>query len=515
MTRRAWWCFAAAVCVALAFRLAALDVRPMHHDEANQAIRFGQLLERGDYRYSGVEHHGPTLYYLTLPVAWLRGQATLASLDEWTLRAVPAVFGAATLLLLLPLRRSLGGVVVAIAALLLAVAPPLTYYSRYYIQESLLLFFSLGFLVAAGRYLSSPTAASAVWAGVCAGLAVATKETSAILLPAGLGAAVAARWWTAREERRQQPGSVGLPAASIGHVCLALGSGTVVAVLLFTSFFANPAGLLEVFRAPFVYAGRGVNPDAHRHPWFFYASLVQGGARWAGLGLLLIVVAGSAAAFARRAPAPRRFWGRTFLLYAAVCTAVFSALPYKTPWNLLPFYAPWLVLAAIGAADPFERSASARGRVAIAIGVIGIAAALGGEAWRVNFRYPADPRNPYAYVHTSPDVVRLADRVRVLASLHPAGASMLVAVVAAPSEQWPLPWYFRRMARVGYWTTAADAAPAVGEAGVVIASPANTASVHALVGDRYHADFYGLRPDVVMTVFVERSLWDRFLLTVQ
>jgi hypothetical protein len=46
----------------------------MHHDEANQAVRFGILLETGEYRYDRHDHHGPTLYYLTLPFAWARGQ---------------------------------------------------------------------------------------------------------------------------------------------------------------------------------------------------------------------------------------------------------------------------------------------------------------------------------------------------------------------------------------------------------------------------------------------------------
>ena len=58
---------AGAVVLGLAFRLAWLDLRPMHHDEANQAVRFGQLLETGEYRYDRNDHHGPTLYYLTLP----------------------------------------------------------------------------------------------------------------------------------------------------------------------------------------------------------------------------------------------------------------------------------------------------------------------------------------------------------------------------------------------------------------------------------------------------------------
>ena len=68
-----------ALAAGLGLRLARLDTRPMHHDEANQAVKFGALLERGDYRYDASDHHGPTLYDLTLPAAWLRGQHTLAA----------------------------------------------------------------------------------------------------------------------------------------------------------------------------------------------------------------------------------------------------------------------------------------------------------------------------------------------------------------------------------------------------------------------------------------------------
>ena len=146
----------AALALALAFRLARTDLRPMHHDEANQAVKFGELLETGDYRYDRHDHHGPTLYYLTLPVAWLRGQHTLASLDERTLRAVPAVFGAGLLLLFLPLVRGFGRPAIAAAALLAAVSPALTFYSRFYIQESILAFFTMACLVALGRYGERP-----------------------------------------------------------------------------------------------------------------------------------------------------------------------------------------------------------------------------------------------------------------------------------------------------------------------------------------------------------------------
>ncbi|MCK7478503.1 MAG: hypothetical protein M0C28_14785 [Candidatus Moduliflexus flocculans] len=49
MTKKAFaGLFLCALAGALAFRLVRLDLRPMHADEANQAVKFGGLLERGN-----------------------------------------------------------------------------------------------------------------------------------------------------------------------------------------------------------------------------------------------------------------------------------------------------------------------------------------------------------------------------------------------------------------------------------------------------------------------------------
>jgi uncharacterized protein (TIGR03663 family) len=520
-----FWCaMAVAIGVALAFRFAGLDARPMHHDEANQAIRFGQLLETGEYRYHADEHHGPTLYYLTLPVAWLRGQHTTASLDEWTVRAVPALFGVGTILLLIALARGIGRPAAAIAAGLLAVAPPLTYYSRFYIQESLLLFFTFGFLVTAGRYARSLQSRDALWAGAFAGFALATKETAVILLPAAMAGCLVARRWSGVAAGRQGAATRGGVAAglqaprSAGHIWAAAAVALAVAGLFYSSFFTNMGGLAEPFRAAGVYFSRGVNPQAHREPWYYYLRLLAGTPGGSGaaldLGLAVLVIAGIRAAF-RSETDGGAFWARCLLVHAATATLVYSALPYKTPWNVLPFYASWIVLGAIGAAEPFDRSRSRKTGIVLASAMIALCATLGLQSWRVNFRYPADPRNPYAYVHTSPDILRLARRVTALSALHQDREKMLVAVVAAPSEQWPLPWYLRRMARVGYWTSAAAAGEAIERAPVVIASSDNADAVQAAIGARSQSEYYGLRPHVLLSVFIERSLWDRFLESVK
>jgi hypothetical protein len=87
---------------------------------------------------------------------------------------------------------------------------------------------------------------------------------------------------------------------------------------------------------------------------------------------------------------------------------------------------------------------------------------------------------------------------------------MLVAVLAGPYEQWPLPWYLRRMKRVGYWTNASDAGP-LDRMPFIIVSADFAGSVEAVLGDRYVSEYYGLRPGVPLTAFIERGLWDRFL----
>ena len=63
------------IIIALILRLPLLSERPMHGDEAVNAIKYSQLLETGVFEYDPTEYHGPTLYYLTLPASWISGQA--------------------------------------------------------------------------------------------------------------------------------------------------------------------------------------------------------------------------------------------------------------------------------------------------------------------------------------------------------------------------------------------------------------------------------------------------------
>ena len=230
------------VICAAAFRLPGLGLRPMHHDEANQALKFGALLERGEYRYDRNDHHGPSLYYLSLPFTRALGAESLAELSERALRLVPACFGIGAILLLLLFVPLIGREEVLWSAVALAVSPVMVYFSRFYIQETLLLFFLVGFIGALWRYRRRPSWAWALAAGAFAGMMYATKETSVI----AFGSIAAGFLLTSLfkgEKEGDRP-----TAGKLINLLIGLAVAIAASFLLFTSFFQNPRGWLDSLR---------------------------------------------------------------------------------------------------------------------------------------------------------------------------------------------------------------------------------------------------------------------------
>ena len=90
-----------AVAGALALRLPNLASRPLHNDEAVNAVKVSELWQHGRYTYDPDEYHGPALHYATLPFLWLSGARNADELHDATLRFAPVAFGVGLILLLL------------------------------------------------------------------------------------------------------------------------------------------------------------------------------------------------------------------------------------------------------------------------------------------------------------------------------------------------------------------------------------------------------------------------------
>jgi uncharacterized protein (TIGR03663 family) len=458
---------AAVLAVALALRLFDLGSRPMHADEANQAVKVGQMLEGGGYRYDPLEHHGPTLYYFALIPARLRGQTTLASLSEATVRLTPALAGVAAVALLWLLLRRWGRGPAITAAVLLAVAPASVYYSRYFVQETLLVTFTLGALVAGLEWWRRGGAGWAAATGTCLGLMVATKETALFFAVAAL-IALALSWQS------------GIGRRITGRELAAgVGTAVVVAGMFFTSFGANPGGLRDALIAPVTMLGRATaGASGHEKPWWYYGSLFvwqrNGGYLWDQTLFVLPALAGLALA------ARSRGLPRFLAAYTAIVWLVLSATPYKTPWLVINLVPGLCALAALALAR-------CRGPIGWMLGSL-VLVALGWQTREAVFQRPADPRNPFAYVHSTPDV----KKIPALASAAPPGPVKVIS-----REYWPLPWYLRRRPDVGYWASP----PADCDGALVFADARLAAEVRTRMHGNYHEGFLGLRPGFVLVVF--------------
>src|SRR6266581_8017395 len=161
---------------ALALRFLNLDTRPLHNDEAVNAVKVSELWQQGRYAYDPDEYHGPTLHYATLPFLWLSGARNSDELADATLRLAPVVCGVGLILPLLLLADGLGRPAVAWAAILTAISPAMVFYSRYFIHEMLFLFFTALTLGAGWRYAQTRSARWALVAGAGLGLMLATQE---------------------------------------------------------------------------------------------------------------------------------------------------------------------------------------------------------------------------------------------------------------------------------------------------------------------------------------------------
>lgn len=560
---------------AAALRLAGLDHRPMHCDEANQAIKFGRLLEQGDYVYDPREHHGPSLNFLTLPIAWATSAKKLTEITETHLRLLPAVFGILLVVLVWPLRDPLGRPAAIGAAVLTAVSPAMVFYSRYYIHEMLLVGFTFGGMVALWRYtwdvrgaptvvrrsaeparaLSGsvslpserhlaprpdgraatrrswfPRACWLVFLGACVGMMHATKETCVIPLCAMAVAALATGGL----------GRNGLKRGLLAGLVVML-TAVSVSALFFSSFLDHPAGVIDSYKTYAYYLARASGEGTagpHEHPWHQYFRILfwwhRGtGPLWTEGWVGAMALAGLVAAVSGKALEPANLPLVRFLsIYTVLTTVVYCALPYKTPWCALGFFHGMLLLAGVGAAVLLR---AAPGCVLKAAVAVVLAAATGHLAWqahRASFVAYEDPSNPYVYAHTTSDVPLLARRVEEIAAVHPDGKAMHIQVVCPEGDYWPLPWYLRDFARVGWFDEVpgvrsegpVDAHPTGPAAPLIITQPAIKEAVLEYVyakqppGQRplrellrkHHGADWRLRPGVRLLVIARRDLLEAF-----
>lgn len=379
---------------ALALRAPQLANRPLHNDEAVNAVKVSALWQNGHYVYDPDEYHGPTLHYATLPFLWLSGAHTPGNLHDATLRVAPVVFGIGLLLLLPLMADGLGRPALFWAAIFTAVSPAMVFYSRYFIHEMLLVFFTALTLGASWRYAQSRSAPWALLAGAGLGLMAATKETFVLSLAAMGLAGIVTVWGTLPKSGRNQ---FLLSLWNGKHATLAFGAAFVVWMVLFSSFFTNAAGLFDSVRTYLPWIDRAGGHSPHIHPWNFYLERLAWfhpakSPVWSEALILGLAVIGAVVSLVGQKKSPLL---RFLALYTIILTAIYTVISYKTPWCLLGFFHGMIILAGVGASALVDAIRSRPLKIAAVAVLGGLTLQLSWQAWRANFVYPADPRNPY------------------------------------------------------------------------------------------------------------------------
>ena len=497
----------AIVLLGFAFRLPHLAQRPMHTDEAVQAVKTGELAATGHYIYDPNDFHGPTLPYLSLPSIWLHAGGDSVRATAVTYRIVPFIFGLGLILLMIAVEDGLGWRAVMVAAGFTAISPAMTYYSRYYIHETLLVFFSFLCIAAGWRYVVTKKTRWAVACGVSLGLMHATKETC-ILAFASFAAALVL---TVRIERHDGGGKAKLSELLKSKpILLAAGAGLAVSITLFSSFFTNLRGPVDSLLTYATYLARA-GGNEHTHPPHYYFKLLlynrQGSAPiWSEALIVILAIAGGIAAFSKRAEAdddPRLV--RFLAFYTLILAIVYSAIPYKTPWNMLSFFHGMILLAGVGTVSCIKWMPNMPTKVAAGILIAAASIQLTFQTCRTNDRFQIDRRNPYVYAHAGRDVVRLATRIEGISGNHPDGFKMFIRFVT--TDPWPMPWYLRAFEQVGYWSEVPDEI----DAPIIVFSPEHQEVIDQRKKNDYQQEIYGLRPTVHLMVYIRKDLWNEFI----
>ena len=337
-------------------------------------------------------------------------------------------------------------------------------------------------------------------------------------------------------------------AVKPAHLIAGLVAAAVVSALFHSSFLTNPSGILDSFRTYTTYFSRAGQNQLHIHRWYYYLKMLiysryGTGPIWSEALIVLLAVVGFIVAMRGKSrqkmikdkgllisekAGPNNhlsiinnhcnFHLLSFIaFYTLVMTAMYSIIPYKTPWCLLGFLHGMILLAGVGAVALIKLTPNILARVLIGILLVAGGAHLAWQAYLGSYKFYADTRNPYVYAHPTTDVFTITERVKELAEVHPDGCEMQIQVICPEGDYWPLPWYFRCFANVWLWSKIdknvmpapiiiASASVEPGLPGYFDLPPPGKKNLYIPLFDAY----IELRPGIELRGYVTKDLWDSF-----
>lgn len=491
----AWWWSAAAILVAATLlRVIFPTLKPLHHDEGVNGNFLVTLFRTGYYHYDPANYHGPSLYYISvIPTAinnlfhWGHGLSTTV------IRFVVAAFGMGVVWLMLCLRRYLGSTGALAAAAFATVSTGFVFFSRYFIHEILFVFFSLGVIVAWLWYYDTRQPRYLMLGSASAALLYATKETWIITVAVWLIAIPCTTFYLRLRGRTADPATQPVEdkdwfsSEQKKPYLTATGLFVAIGILLYSSFFTNPRGILDSVLTFTYWTKTGENGIYNREWWTYF--------QWMWSEEAPILCLGALGTFMALLQARSYFTVFCAFWSMGIFTA-YSMVPYKTPWLTLSLILPLVIMTGYLIQQAFQPGL----RVLTTI-IGGIAIAFSGyQAIDASFVNYDNDTYTYVYAHTNRDFLNLIDEIDSIAAKNPAKKSIGITVLSP--EHWPMPWYLREYPRVGYWGHIVPTSEPI-----VIALQSQAADVAQQLDGKYHVfSTHVLRPGNTLVMFVRNDV---------
>jgi uncharacterized protein (TIGR03663 family) len=501
MTRRQLLFPALILLTGVLVRLLFLDIKPPHFDEGINGWFCDQMRSKGFYAYDPTNYHGPLHFYVLFTFLELFGR------NLWALRLPVVLVSSLTIFWLFLFRPFFGRMISLLAALGMAISPAFIFYNRYSIHETWLVFFLVvsfwGFLGVWTR--GKPR----YWWGLVLGLAgmILTKETFIIhvvcFLLAGVFLSILRRFGSESRSSKVQPDKIRPDKLSIAHLAGAIGVGVFLIIFFYSGNFRNPAGLAALVESFVPWTKTGIGAAGHGKPnydlfpvvppflaqWPILKSVANINANWYWVKLLSqyewFALFGLLFSF--------RFWAggnaglRLLAIYAFGALAVYSLIPYKTPWCIISIEWPFLFFGAAMLKWICERF----GRLlAFGISIPLFAQSAWSASW-LNFVNYDDAQEPYVYVQTVRDYRKLVDPLLEKAKQDPKLYSEMTGSIIL-SSYYPLPWVLGDFTSIGY-IGQPDPFPSQSDADFIVIGSDKAEALERVLKDRYFVETFKLR----------------------
>jgi uncharacterized protein (TIGR03663 family) len=226
---------------------------------------------------------------------------------------------------------------------------------------------------------------------------------------------------------------------------LLAGIAVTITILLFTTFFTNPAGFAGAYWNQLDYWLAQQEVQRGGQPWFYYLFMVP----LYEFAALVPAVIGGAILLARGDRLTRLLGWWALGTFIAL-----SAAGEKMPWLTVHVALPLAILGGyvlgrlVGAVRSGDRPRRISATVALGgATLLALLAIRNGVA--VAYTHPDTPIEPLIYTQTSPDIPVIARQIEAYAATR-GGKELPVLVDASESMAWPWAWYLRDYTNASY-----------------------------------------------------------------